>query len=71
MNPDGQMKLSESVKLYGACTDMCPEFERVRRIVELDVKAPECVGSASSLHVRVLTCADTRDRVPSSKGSDT
>ncbi|KAF2847241.1 hypothetical protein T440DRAFT_210751 [Plenodomus tracheiphilus IPT5] len=42
MNPEGQMRLSDSVKLYGICTDMCPEFERVRRIVEEDVKAPEC-----------------------------
>ncbi|KAF2128314.1 hypothetical protein P153DRAFT_34703 [Dothidotthia symphoricarpi CBS 119687] len=49
MNPDGQMKLSESVKLYGDCTDMCPEFERVRRIVELDVKAPECTPETEYL----------------------
>lgn len=45
MNPDGQMRLADSVKLYGLCKEMCPEYERVRRIVELDVKAPECVGS--------------------------
>lgn len=43
MNPEGQMRLSDSVKLIGICTDMCPEYERVRRIVEEDVKAPECV----------------------------
>jgi hypothetical protein len=46
MNPEGQMRLSDSVKLYGICTDMCPEYERVRRIVEDDVKPPECVGEA-------------------------
>lgn len=45
MNPDGQMRLADSVKLYGLCQEMCPEYERVRRIVELDVKAPECVSS--------------------------
>lgn len=45
MNPEGQMRLSDSVKLIGICTDMCPEYERVRRIVEDDVKPPECVGS--------------------------
>lgn len=38
------MRLSDSVKLYGICEEMCPEYERVRRIVELDVKAPECVS---------------------------
>lgn len=43
MNPEGQMRLSDSVKLIGICASMCPEFERVRRIVEEDVKAPECV----------------------------
>ena len=48
MNPDGPMQLSEAVKLVGICTDMCPEYERVRRIVEDDVKAPECVCSPPS-----------------------
>jgi len=43
MNPDGQMKLSDSVKLIGRCNDMCPEYERVRRIVQNDFKRPECV----------------------------
>jgi hypothetical protein len=47
MNPDGQMKLSDSVKLVGLCPDMCPEFERVRRIVQSDFKRPECVRTAS------------------------
>ena len=47
MNPDGQMKLSDSVKLVGLCNDMCPEFERVRRIVQNDFKRPECVRTAS------------------------
>lgn len=43
MNPDGQMKLQDSVKLIGRCNDMCPEFERVRRIHQQDYKRPECV----------------------------
>lgn len=47
MNPDGQMKLSDSVKLVGLCNDMCPEFERVRRIVQNDFKRPECVRTAN------------------------
>jgi hypothetical protein len=45
MNPEGQMRLSDSVKLVGLCTEKCPEFERVRRIVEDDVKPPECVST--------------------------
>ncbi|KAH7348122.1 SAC3/GANP/Nin1/mts3/eIF-3 p25 family-domain-containing protein [Pyrenochaeta sp. MPI-SDFR-AT-0127] len=49
MNPEGQMRLSDSVKLIGICTDMCPEFERVRRIVENDVKPPECTPETEHL----------------------
>lgn len=43
MNPEGQIHLSEAVKIVGICQDMCPEFERVRRIVEDDLKLPEFV----------------------------
>ncbi|KAH6622097.1 SAC3/GANP/Nin1/mts3/eIF-3 p25 family-domain-containing protein [Boeremia exigua] len=49
MNPDGQMKLSDSVKLVGRCNDMCPEFERVRRIVQNDFKRPECTPETEHL----------------------
>jgi|SRR5438128_705378 hypothetical protein len=60
MNPDGQMKLSDSVKLVGLCNDMCPEFERVRRIVQNDFKRPECVRTASPpLWNETLTCEKT------------
>ncbi|RMZ73229.1 80 kD MCM3-associated [Pyrenophora seminiperda CCB06] len=52
MNPDGQMRLQDSVKLYGLCKEMCPEYERVRRIVELDVKAPECTPETQHLRAR-------------------
>ncbi|KAF2261080.1 hypothetical protein CC78DRAFT_570810 [Lojkania enalia] len=41
MNPDGQMRIEDSVRLQAICTDMCPEHERVRRIVQNDVKLPE------------------------------
>ena len=60
MNPDGQMRLSDSVKLFGLCTDMCPEFERVRRIVEEDVKAPECTPETQHLPRRERTPDETR-----------
>ncbi|KAJ4367018.1 actin cytoskeleton and mitosis protein [Neocucurbitaria cava] len=49
MNPEGQMRLEDSVKIIGICTDMCPEFERVRRIVENDVKPPECTPETEHL----------------------
>ncbi|KAF1837854.1 hypothetical protein BDW02DRAFT_565578 [Decorospora gaudefroyi] len=52
MNPDGQMRLRDSVKMYGLCHEMCPEYERVRRIVELDVKAPECTPETQHLPSR-------------------
>jgi hypothetical protein len=52
MNPDGQMKLSDSVKLIGRCNDICPEFERVRRIDQKDYKRPECVCLAKHMKGR-------------------
>ncbi|KAI1674698.1 SAC3/GANP protein [Pyrenophora tritici-repentis] len=58
MNPDGQMRLADSVKLYGLCQEMCPEYERVRRIVELDVKAPECTPETQHLPSRNQRKAD-------------
>ncbi|KAG9196050.1 hypothetical protein G6011_01171 [Alternaria panax] len=58
MNPEGQMRLVDSVKLYGLCQDMCPEYERVRRIVELDVKAPECTPDTQHLPSRSQRIAD-------------
>lgn len=60
MNPEGQMRLSDSVKLYGICTDMCPEFERVRRIVEEDVKAPECTPDTEHLSRKQRIPDETR-----------
>ena len=58
MNPEGQMRLADSVKLYGLCQEMCPEYERVRRIVELDVKAPECTPETQHLPSRSQRIAD-------------
>ncbi|KAL1650645.1 actin cytoskeleton and mitosis protein [Didymella pomorum] len=49
MNPEGQMKLEDSVKLIGLCNDMCPEFERVRRIAQKDYKRPECTPETEHL----------------------
>lgn len=46
MNPEEQMNLKDAVDLRGICQDMCPEYERVRRIVEKDLKVPENVRTA-------------------------
>ncbi len=56
MDRDGPMKLEERVEKYGLCNDMCPEFERVRRIVEMDYKAAECTPETARLR--------RNDRVP-------
>lgn len=57
MNPDGQIDIRQAVKRKGLCTDMCPEFERVRRIVEDDLKLPEYTPQS-------LALKDRRARVP-------
>jgi hypothetical protein len=56
MNPEGQMKLEDSVKLIGLCNDMCPEFERVRRITQKDYKRPECVRMPRPMKDGMLIC---------------
>ncbi|KAF2652343.1 hypothetical protein K491DRAFT_51078 [Lophiostoma macrostomum CBS 122681] len=57
MNPEGQMQLSQAVSLKGICLDMCPEYERVRRIVEDDLKLPEYTAESLALN-------DRKKRVP-------
>ncbi|KAF1957368.1 hypothetical protein CC80DRAFT_43125 [Byssothecium circinans] len=42
MNPPGRVDFTKRVDLVGSCTEMCPEYERVRRINERDFKAAEC-----------------------------
>lgn len=56
MNPDGQMDLRHAIELTALCEEMCPEYERVRRIVQNDLKAPEY--TADSAH------GPRKDRVP-------
>lgn len=72
MNPEGQMRLSDSVKLIGLCTEKCPEYERVRRIVEDDVKPPECVRTRS-LRDSCYTnrCIDGSDPTPPAQAAHT
>ena len=40
-DPDKPKKLSEAIDFKGTCEEMCPEFERITRIVDRDVQAAE------------------------------
>lgn len=44
-DPNVRKKLSDAIDFRGICEDMCPEGEKVSRIVEHDVKLPERVRS--------------------------
>lgn len=47
-NPEVRKKLSDAIDFRGVCEDMCPEGEKVSRIVEHDVKFPERTHSRGS-----------------------
>lgn len=40
-DPDKPKKLSEAIDFKGTCEEMCPEFEKITRIMEHDVQGPE------------------------------
>jgi len=40
-DPDKPKKLSEAIDFKGTCEDMCPDFEKITRIMEHDVREPE------------------------------
>ena len=40
-DPDKPKRLSEAIDFKGTCEDMCPEFEKITRIVEHDVQSAE------------------------------
>jgi hypothetical protein len=40
-DPEKPKKLSEAIDFKGTCEDMCPEFEKITRIMEHDVRDPE------------------------------
>jgi hypothetical protein len=42
-DPDKPKKLNEAIDFKGTCTEMCPTFEKVTRIMESDVMGPEKV----------------------------
>jgi hypothetical protein len=43
-DPDVPRQLSEAITLVGTCQDMCPEYERVTRMVQNDVWRAEYVS---------------------------
>lgn len=45
-DPDKPRTLADAITPVGTCPDMCPEFERVERVVQKDVWAPERVCPA-------------------------
>ncbi|KAI9837544.1 MAG: hypothetical protein M1819_007195 [Sarea resinae] len=42
-DPNKAVSLADAITPVGTCQDMCPEFERVERIVQNEVKGPEKV----------------------------
>ncbi|KAI1376428.1 SAC3/GANP/Nin1/mts3/eIF-3 p25 family-domain-containing protein [Hypoxylon crocopeplum] len=40
-DPDKKRRLDEALVFKGICEDMCPEWERITRIVEHDIRGPE------------------------------
>ncbi|KAI1178482.1 hypothetical protein F4777DRAFT_537779 [Nemania sp. FL0916] len=40
-DPDQRRTLEEALDFRGVCEDMCPEWEKITRIVEYDVRLPE------------------------------
>ncbi|KAG8416130.1 actin cytoskeleton and mitosis protein [Metarhizium acridum] len=40
-DPEKRKALSDAIEFKGICEDMCPEFEKITRITELDVVQPE------------------------------
>ncbi|KAI7783673.1 hypothetical protein LA080_011601 [Diaporthe eres] len=50
-DPDVRKKLSDAIDFRGICQDMCPEGEKVSRIVEYDVKLAEKSTSPDGLEM--------------------
>jgi hypothetical protein len=45
-DPEVPRTLSEAITLVGTCEDMCPEYERVTRMVQNDVWNAEMVRTS-------------------------
>lgn len=65
-DPDVPRKLSEAITLVGTCPDMCPEYERVMRVVQNDVWAQEAVRILSPVFRGTLALIVAQD--PASVG---
>ena len=53
-DPDKPTSLANAITPVGTCQDMCPEFERVERIVQLMVDPCEKVGLPVDFESREL-----------------
>ncbi|KAK4100102.1 hypothetical protein N658DRAFT_559813 [Parathielavia hyrcaniae] len=50
-DPEKRRKLEDALPFKGICEDMCPEFEKVYRIAEYDVKTEEKESSPNGLNM--------------------
>ncbi|KAF2181674.1 hypothetical protein K469DRAFT_691765 [Zopfia rhizophila CBS 207.26] len=41
LDPEKRYRLDQAITMVGECMDMCPEYERVQRIIQNDVMLPE------------------------------
>jgi hypothetical protein len=48
-DPEKKTSLDKAITPVGTCTNMCPEFERVERIVQNMVEKPEKVRDCAGL----------------------
>ncbi|KAL5604101.1 uncharacterized protein BROUX77_004287 [Berkeleyomyces rouxiae] len=53
-DPDTRRKLSEAIEFKGVCEDMCPEYEKVLRITEHDVKMAEKNPQTSFAQLEIM-----------------
>ena len=64
-DPDHPRSLDDAITVVGICQDMCPEFERVERMVERTVQGPEMVRGQCLEEVQELAFIQHRIRIPS------
>jgi hypothetical protein len=71
-DPDVPRALADAITLVGTCQDMCPEYERVTRMVQNDVWNAEMVVEFRRLAdadvCRIPPASMKAARVPTSSG---
>ncbi|TIA56076.1 hypothetical protein D6C79_00139 [Aureobasidium pullulans] len=53
-DPDKPRTLAEAITPVGTCPDMCPEFERLERVVQKDVWGPELDDAGAASEPRMV-----------------